>query len=163
MLISFQRQFNNSLSVKTFLQCALPVFEGLTPEPHNTIILDLIFVLASWHAYAKLRVHTETTVRLLDQSTTDLGRHVRLFKKITCSAYDTRELPREMAARGRRHAAKTKKSATKTKTSLSPNHKELNINTPKFHALGGYADAIRRFGTTDSYSTQIVSTKRVSR
>ncbi|KAJ3524523.1 hypothetical protein NMY22_g10961 [Coprinellus aureogranulatus] len=30
-----------------------------------------------------------------------------------------------------------------------------NINTPKFHALGDVVPCIRRFGTTDSYSTQL--------
>jgi len=29
--------------------------------------------------------------------------------------------------------------------------------TYKYHALGDYVDTIRRFGTTDSYSTQPVS------
>jgi hypothetical protein len=34
--------------------------------------------------------------------------------------------------------------------------KKLNLSTYKFHALGDYANAIRQYGTTDSYSTQIV-------
>ena len=33
----------------------------------------------------------------------------------------------------------------------------FNINTYKFHALGDYKKAIRRFGTTDSYTTRVVS------
>lgn len=36
--------------------------------------------------------------------------------------------------------------------------KTWNINTPKFHALGDYPAYIRLFGTTDSYSTQLVRT-----
>lgn len=35
--------------------------------------------------------------------------------------------------------------------------KVLNLNTYKWHALGDYTSAIRQFGTTDSYSTEIVS------
>lgn len=35
--------------------------------------------------------------------------------------------------------------------------KTLNLNTYKWHALGDVVPAIRLFGTTDSYSTQIVS------
>jgi hypothetical protein len=46
-------------------------------------------------------------------------------------------------------------SAPKPESALKP--KEFNLNTYKFHSLGDYADAIRRYGTTDSYSTQIVS------
>lgn len=34
--------------------------------------------------------------------------------------------------------------------------KTFNINTYKFHALADYPAAIRRFGTTDSYSTERV-------
>jgi hypothetical protein len=34
--------------------------------------------------------------------------------------------------------------------------KTLNLNTYKFHALGDYVNTIRKFGTTDSYSTEPV-------
>ncbi|KAJ3768539.1 hypothetical protein FB446DRAFT_608422, partial [Lentinula raphanica] len=34
--------------------------------------------------------------------------------------------------------------------------KLFNLNTYKFHALGDYPWTIRTFGTTDSYSTQLV-------
>lgn len=34
--------------------------------------------------------------------------------------------------------------------------KPLNLNTYKNHSLGDYTEAIRRYGTTDSYSTEIV-------
>ena len=33
----------------------------------------------------------------------------------------------------------------------------LNVFTVKFHFLGDYVRHIRLFGTTDSYSTQLVS------
>jgi hypothetical protein len=32
----------------------------------------------------------------------------------------------------------------------------LNLNTYKFHALGDYTSIIRKYGTTDSYSTESV-------
>jgi hypothetical protein len=34
--------------------------------------------------------------------------------------------------------------------------KTFNLNTYKFHALGDYTATIRRYGTTDSYSTEAV-------
>lgn len=34
---------------------------------------------------------------------------------------------------------------------------KLDLNNYKFHALGDYVATIRLFGTTDSYSTQVVS------
>jgi hypothetical protein len=49
---------------------------------------------------------------------------------------------------------------------VSPEHKEamsrrrlktLNLNTYKFHSLGDYASTIRMYGTTDSYTTEVVS------
>ncbi|KAG6838659.1 hypothetical protein C0991_009889 [Blastosporella zonata] len=48
------------------LQCSIPAFEGLLPEPHNKILLDLYFELATWHGLAKLKMHTETTLEDLD-------------------------------------------------------------------------------------------------
>lgn len=141
------------------LQCAMPVFDGLLPPKDNKIVLDLLFSLATWHALAKLRLHTETTVQLLEAETKTLGRLVRRFKKTTCAIYDTKELPKETAARGRRTAALVKKGKGKENTGgpLKPNQKVLNINTYKFHSLSKVAGAIRRVGTTDSYNTQIVS------
>jgi hypothetical protein len=41
----------------------------------------------------------------------------------------------------------------------SPLPKTLNLDTYKFHALGDYAQMIKRFGTTDSYTTQVVRHK----
>ena len=35
--------------------------------------------------------------------------------------------------------------------------KVLNLNTYKLHSLGDYPDTIKQYGTTDSYSTQLVS------
>jgi hypothetical protein len=77
--------------------------------------------------------------------------------------YDTRELPAEEAARGRRKAALTAKGlATKQKGKAkadeqSSKFKRFNINTYKTHALGGYVKAIRLYGTTDNYTTQTVT------
>ena len=35
--------------------------------------------------------------------------------------------------------------------------KKLNLDTYKFHALGDYVGMIKSFGTTDSFTTQVVS------
>jgi hypothetical protein len=37
-------------------------FEGLLPEPFNGMLLRLLYKAAEWHALAKLRLHTETTL-----------------------------------------------------------------------------------------------------
>lgn len=118
--------------------------------------------MATWHAYAKLRLHTELTLCSFEHVTKDLGRFLRLFARKTAKEFDTRLLPREVAAAARRKAATASKatnnpSSTSTKISTAPHSKVLNLNTYKFHALGDYPATIRMFGTTDSYSTQTVS------
>lgn len=93
-----------SLIQLTISQCAIPVFDGLLPEPYNEQIRQLLFTLAHWHALAKLRMHNGLTIKLLEDATTSLGDRLRMFRKRTCSAFNTRELRREMDARVRRQA-----------------------------------------------------------
>ena len=85
---------------------------------------------------------------------------MREFQATTCTAFTTRELERERAARIRRQEKKAATAKTKTntqKSSCGRQPKQFNLRTYKYHALGDYCDTIRRFGTTDSYSTQSVS------
>jgi len=142
----------------------MPVLEGLLPEPHNKIILDLVFDLATWHAYAKLRKHTKYTIRSLRSQTKELGRLLRRFTNKTCSQYNTKRLPSEEAARIRRRAAKAKENNKQTESGGStrehgPDVKRFNLATYKIHALGDYADHIERFGPTDCFTTQHVCQK----
>ena len=133
------------------LQCAIPVFDGLFPDKHNASIRILIFRLAEWHALAKLRLHTEDSLELLELSLKQLTTQLRQFVKVTCAAFETKELPVEAAAWRRREK-------TQVKNLNGPRPKSFNLLTYKFHALGDYVQTIRLFGTTDSYTTQIVST-----
>ena len=130
------------------------MFEDLLPQPHNTIVLDLLFDLASWHGYAKLRVHTTDTLAFFDTATTVLGQSVRKFHKTTCAYYPTMELPHEYAARGRREAVLA--SNQMKPTASRAKQKSLNLSTYKFHALGDYVNTIKLMGTTDNYTTQLV-------
>ncbi|KAG2742745.1 hypothetical protein P692DRAFT_20879278 [Suillus brevipes Sb2] len=146
------------------LQCSIPVFDGLLPEPHNRIVLELLFTMAHWHGLAKLRMHSDLTLEIMDEVTSTLGRQFREFKNTVCTAYQTRELPREVGARARRLVKKAGKETTghKGKGSSSiaaqgqnvQRTKVFNFQTYKFHALGDYVSTIRRYGTSDSYSTE---------
>ncbi|TCD64617.1 hypothetical protein EIP91_003851 [Steccherinum ochraceum] len=165
------RRFTNNTSAmkklaardwEDILLCSIPVFEGLLPEPFNAVVLELLFVLASWHAYAKLRIHTNTTLGFLDESTTTLGERLRNFKETVCAHYRTTELPTEEAARGRRQAALANRppraNASRggngsTQTS-GPRTKEFNMSTYKLHALGDYMTSAVLYGPSDNYSTQ---------
>lgn len=137
----------------------IPVFEGLLPEPHNAKILRLLFTFGHWHALAKMRMHTDETLGLLDKETTELGKMLRDFESNTCSFYPTRELRREMDARKRRGHAKNKSLAPKPsyQQDTGRRFKTFNLRTYKLHSLGDYVSTIKRFGTTDSYTTAIVS------
>jgi hypothetical protein len=197
-------------------QCSIPVFDGLLPEPHNGRILRLLFTAAHWHGLAKLRLHNDLTLGVLDAVTKTLGDKLREFNDKTCSAFNTRELEREYNARVRREAkvstagkrprkdvnprnppseAVAPEGSTQQQSSSVPGHrntpglpsqaaviaeeserqssitstarapqkpsarrfKPLNLQTYKLHSLGDYANTIRRYGSTDSYSTEAVS------
>ncbi|KJA25614.1 hypothetical protein HYPSUDRAFT_108969, partial [Hypholoma sublateritium FD-334 SS-4] len=138
------------------LQCAIPVFEGLLDEPHNTNILSLLFTYAEWHTLAKLRMHTDDTLGWLDESTRELGAQIRKFARHTCPCFDTVELPAEEAARVRRRTRRSHNSTTADPASSSKKKLPFNLITYKLHALGDYVRTIRTFGTTDLYSTQPV-------
>lgn len=125
-------------------------------------MLDLLWELASWHALAKLRLHTETTVTILEGFTRTVGSATRRFAKL-CEDINTQELKHEAAARGRREAAASAKSGPGLKPSGKPpaerssRRKRLNLSTFKYHGMGHFPAGIRRAGTIDSYSTQRVS------
>ena len=228
-------------------QCAIPVFDGLLPEPHNARILKLLFTTAHWHGLAKLRSHNDLTLDILDSVTESLGKELRYFRDHTSSAFATRELEREYRARVQREARSggDKRSGNARSTSVtastnatasdvisnsmqpntdptsaqdfspapenaithSPNGigvahplpstavptpvqplttasstqptitdvtaagpisvpfrslvgrhpKTFSLNTYKIHSIGDYAATIRKYGTTDSYTTEIVS------
>jgi hypothetical protein len=134
------------------LQCAIPVFERLLPEPYNSHVMKLLFRIAEWHGLAKLRMHTDATLARLEQVTINLGHLMRDFRDKTCTKFNTTELAREVEARNRRN--------DRNKTTNAPNQsrkvKTLNLLTYKFHSLGDYVRIIHMFGTTDSFSTQLV-------
>ena len=123
------------------MQCAIPAFEGLLDEPYNTMLMQLLYRMAEWHALAKLRMHTRTTLDLLEKYTINLGQLMRKFRDATFDKFNTVVLPRE--------ARRSSSSGRKRKL--------LNLNTYKFHSLGDYVRTIELFGCTDSFSTQLVS------
>ncbi|KAK7037071.1 hypothetical protein R3P38DRAFT_3480997 [Favolaschia claudopus] len=138
------------------LVCLLPVIEGLLPDPHNDEIMDVVFSLAEWHTLAKLKMHTDTSVGWLRTATKELGRMLRRFQRVVCPYYDTRELPSEQAARGRRQAKKASQGKGKAPMVVrtSAKKKEYSMETYKMHGLGDYVPAIPWVGTTNSWSTQ---------
>jgi hypothetical protein len=129
--------------------------------------LKLLFILAQWHALAKLCQHTDPSLDLLESTTVLLGEVFRDFDEKTCPGFETRELKREVESRRRRQAkastlvgshvptaSTTENAKSLQKASASDRRKKsFNRHTYKNHSLGDYVKMIRMLGTTDSYST----------
>jgi hypothetical protein len=125
------------------------VFEDLLPKQENAKILQLLFCLSHWHALAKLRLHSDLTLILLDEETGDLGGRLGHFRDDICPKFETHELHREADARQK---AQVKNGSSNAPSSKRP--KGFNLNTYKVHSIGDYVDTIRQSGTTDSYTTE---------
>jgi hypothetical protein len=90
------------------IQCSMPAFEGMFPnKTHDNSIQKLLYVCCEWHALAKLRLHMDETLALLEKVTTILGTQLRKFAKDLCPAYSTTETDREVTSRKRRAQRKT--------------------------------------------------------
>ncbi|KIK35492.1 hypothetical protein CY34DRAFT_16981 [Suillus luteus UH-Slu-Lm8-n1] len=137
------------------LQCAIPVFEGLFPGDHDATIQSLLYRFAQWHALAKLRMHSDSTLAALDGTFKILSRQLRKFRDFTCAAFATVELLKERAARERKATRERLDTNNADAGSGGRKAKKFNLNTYKFHAMGDYFQSIRLFGTVDSFTTQI--------
>jgi hypothetical protein len=124
-------------------------------------ILDLLYQLATWHALAKLRMHTSQTLQYLDHATTSLGNSLRHFRDEVCPNFQKKERVSVPTQKGKQAALPTPNGSIPQESSKQKQkpHKEpiFSLSTFKVHSLGDYVDCIRRHGTTDSYSTQPVS------
>jgi hypothetical protein len=146
------------------IQCSIAVFEGLLPEPHNRAVMKLLFTMAHWHALAKLRMHNDLSLDVMDAVTVSLGKALRTFRDTTCSAFHTKELRREYNARIRREA---KKSASKSHSaapdetlatsSSSASAVETNINSDS--TLGAAATPVLDGGLSNPPAVSQASTE----
>ncbi|KAJ7136252.1 hypothetical protein C8R46DRAFT_1234785 [Mycena filopes] len=116
---------------QSILLCAIPVVNGLLPEPFNSDVLDALFTLAEWHSYAKLKMHTDSTIGLFKLGSLD-------------GSFGASRIVR----------CRYGKSKARSRPAGTTNSKLYNLQTYKVYALGGYPATILFLGTTDSYSTQ---------
>lgn len=132
-------------------------------------------------------MHSDVTLQALRSTTKLLGNRLRHFRDHIAKAYNTFETPQEYDKRMRRKPKTTtdlptsppqvpgispdvvEQSSVQSGQATTKNPQDIQLDkqrrtkafslqTFKVHALGDYVEAIERFGTTDSYSTQIVST-----
>jgi len=129
-------------------QCAIPVFDGLLPEPHNNTILRLLFTCAHWHGLAKLRMHTSDTLNIFDDATRQIGAEFRVFKATTCPAFETRELDRERDARLRSCLKKGEADKPSAKAPSAHLPKTLNIQTAAECAKLGMEEFLGNYSPT---------------
>ena len=125
--------------------------------------MTLLFLLCHWHGLAKLCMHTDDILRLMESITVKLGNHLHTFTNETCSAFSTKELRCEAKARtrcqGRETLQKLGNASSWQNDAQAPTRKAktLNLQTYKLHALGDYPEQMQTYSTTDSYSMQPVS------
>ena len=159
------RNFSNNISeMKKFtardfedvLQCAEPCFEGLFLKSVDSKIQDLLFVMACWHASAKLWLHTEKTLHVFHGMTATFTKEIQHFANKICPQFDMIETPSEFATNLHAEATRIKKGTCSTTQGAKWKTKSFNIDTSKFHSITHYPDTIAMYDTTDSYSTQMV-------
>ena len=66
--------------------------------------MKLLYRTAEWHGLAKLRMHTDSSLALLESLTTEFGLLMQNFQELTTSQFLTIVLPRERDAQQRREA-----------------------------------------------------------
>ncbi|KIY46553.1 hypothetical protein FISHEDRAFT_47111, partial [Fistulina hepatica ATCC 64428] len=131
----------------------------------NNRLLTLLYRTAEWHGHAKLRLHTDQTLKHLEMLTKEYGRLIHDFCKFANDEgqYNTVELPKEANTRVRNQVGNNPGTASVNTAAISTRRaRKLNINTYKWHAMGDYSSTIRLFGATDSYSTQVVCSSVLS-
>jgi hypothetical protein len=124
-------------------------------------------------------MHNDLTLDVMEAAAASLGKMLQEFQDSTCLAFATKELRREYDARVR-HEAKQKGQRSSTSSvirqptqttnlpSVDPtaasgsrpggrHPKGFNLSTYKGHSLGDVMNAVREYGTTDSFSTEPVS------
>ncbi|THU99539.1 hypothetical protein K435DRAFT_794881 [Dendrothele bispora CBS 962.96] len=136
--------YGRARDFEDMLQISIPVFEGLVPD-HNKQILGLLFDLCTFIVLPNFAFILRALFTCLMNGQQSL-------------VYNTKEIPKETAARGRRNAQKSSAEKSKGKrkaVDTEPAHKSFNLSTYKIHALGHYVQFIHLYGTTDNYTTQI--------
>jgi hypothetical protein len=76
--------------------------------------------MAHWHAMAKLRMHNDITLDIMQAATVSLGKKLRAFSHTTCSAFVTKELHQEYNARVRREAKAAVNRVREKANSVNP-------------------------------------------
>jgi hypothetical protein len=102
-----------------------------------------------------MRLHTDSTIRFLDNSVTLFGNSLNAFLDAT-DAVETEELPRERLNRERREAARAVAEGRPAAASRKK-MKSFPRDAYKMHPGADIASCIRSRSTADQWSTRSVS------
>ena len=68
-------------------------FEQLLPQPHNKVVMDLLFVLCTWHACGKLRLHTEMTLVFFKETMKSFSQVLQQFSRLPAGLLKQKSCP----------------------------------------------------------------------
>ncbi|KAG2064257.1 hypothetical protein BDR04DRAFT_972878, partial [Suillus decipiens] len=140
-------------------QCAILVFEGLFLSDYNGLIQSLLYQFVKWHALAKLRIHSESTLNFLEELFKKLSQKLHKFKSYTCAAFHSVQLPKEKPAHQQKSAQCSETNSTSPESLASgPRMKKFHLGTYKFYTMSDYVRTVRFFRTMDSFTTKIMCT-----
>jgi hypothetical protein len=109
--------------------------------------MKLLYRTAEWHGFAKLRIHTDSTLDHLEELTKEFGLLMRQFRDLCCSQFQTAELPREVEERKRRRQrAQAKQFLALTGTGVRSEPTAVSSNNtsiPTAHPTLSTANAVR--------------------
>lgn len=117
----------------------------------------MLYSLAYWHALAKMRLHTESSVKMLEEAHTAMSHRLRYFATVIAPSFDTYETDREHAKRVRDQAQHPSTTTGTVPSAPGKKRRAFHLNFIKIHLIGYLPLYIRRVGTSDSYSTVIAS------
>jgi hypothetical protein len=98
-------------------QCCIPCFEQLLPAPHDSTVASLLYLAVYWHSLTKLHIHTDTTLKVLDNVTVLFAKSLCHFSQATCPCFNTVETDREYRARHRAAEIRASKQTNNTASS----------------------------------------------
>jgi len=111
--------------------------------------MELLFTMAHWHGLAKLRMHNDRTLSVMDALTVSLGDKFRAFVTKTCPTFETRELSREVDARVRRQNANSAPKRCRT-NGTSSNNPQTEANAQTINQISSNSLAATQQSTSGS-------------
>jgi len=105
--------------------------------------------MAHWHAMAKLRMHNDLTLSVMDTVTVSLGKKLRTFTEKTCPVFATKELRKEYNARLRHEA---RKAACNTSNNHATYGSETGLAQPTLNLQATTLPTVTYTGRPDGTS-----------